>query len=94
MLWRETGYLKRRSLIPEWKNLPHLAKVLGEREKRVFVSLCLRCGRMEHEVVEDMPPFRRKSTLYRDAVRAHRGRGTNFTIVRTLDQADVGENGR
>ena len=88
--WRQTGYLKRRSLIPEWKGLPHLADVLREREKRVFVSFCSTCGRMEHEIVEDRPPFRTKSTLYRDEERRRATYGSNFTIVRKVASTESG----
>lgn len=56
--WRETGYLKRRSLIPEWYGLPDLGKVLSEKKQRVYVEFCVECGRLEHRIVEDKPPFR------------------------------------
>ncbi|MGV3617765.1 MAG: hypothetical protein ACO1SV_20765 [Fimbriimonas sp.] len=73
--WRQTGYLKRRSLIPAWKGLPHLDAVLRKRQARVYVEFCVRCGRMEHRIVEDRPPFRRKNTLYEDELKAMRTAG-------------------
>lgn len=71
-MWRETGYLKRRSLIPEWRGVPELLEVLRLREGRVYVEFCSRCGRMEYRIVDDRPPFRRRNTLHRDALKAAR----------------------
>ena len=64
--WRLTGYLKRRSLIPEWKNLPELSKVLREGRKRVLVSFCHRCGQMEYSLVDRKRPFRQKDKSDRE----------------------------
>jgi hypothetical protein len=72
--WRESGYLKRTSLIPDWKGVPHLNEVLRAREKRVYVEFCAHCGRMDYEIVDRKRPFRRKNNLYRDEQRERRPR--------------------
>jgi|GEM_PF-6735041 len=64
--WRETGYLKRNSLIPEWKRAFHLSGILRAGKKRVYVEFCSHCGRMDYAVVDRKRPFRRKNNLYRD----------------------------
>ncbi|HLK16275.1 MAG TPA: hypothetical protein VKT78_15825 [Fimbriimonadaceae bacterium] len=71
-MWRETGYLKRRSLIPEWRGVSEHTQVPRLRKSRVYVEFCSQCGRMEYRVVDDKPPFRRRNTLHRDALKAMR----------------------
>jgi hypothetical protein len=68
--WRETGYLKPRSRIPDWRGVPELNQVLRDGRQRVYIELCSHCGRMEHRIVENRKPFRVKNTLYRDEMRA------------------------
>ncbi len=55
---RQTGDLKRQSLIPLWEGLPHLRSALLERKYRVYVEFCGSCGLMEYEIVARTPPFR------------------------------------
>ncbi len=64
--WRMTGYLKKGSLIPDWKGLPELTQILKARKKRVYVEFCVECGRMEYRIVDRKRPFRKKNRLYRD----------------------------
>ena len=78
--WRETGYLKRDSLIPQWKGLPQLAQVLRRRKERVYVEFCSKCGRMECRIVGRKPPFRAKNTLYDDEQKAQRRLGKSIRI--------------
>jgi hypothetical protein len=70
--WRETGYLKRTSRIPDWYGVPELRGVLRNGKQRVYVEFCSECGRMEHRLVDDKPPFRRKSLKGRDQQRIQR----------------------
>lgn len=56
--FRHTGFLKRRSRIPEWQCLPELRAVLMGRKHRVYVEFCCTCGQMEHQIVPKKPPFR------------------------------------
>lgn len=72
--FRETGYLKRRSLIPQWEGMPELNTVLLERKLRVYVEFCTSCGHMEHRVVPNTPPFRKRNRLLRDERKAARTR--------------------
>lgn len=81
--WRETGYLKRNSLIPEWYGAPELREALRSSKKRVLIEFCRGCGRMEDRIVEDKPPFRRKSNQYRDYLRSFRGRRYHYTFTVT-----------
>lgn len=67
--WRITGYLKRRSLIPTWYGLPDLRDVLKKREERVYVEFCAGCGRLEHRIVEDKPPFRIRNIAYHEELK-------------------------
>lgn len=63
--WHKTGYLRHRSLIPSWFGLPDLKRTLLDRKARVLVKFCSHCGMVEHEIVPDKPPFRRKSPIAR-----------------------------
>ena len=61
--WRQTGYLTRKSRIPEWMNMAELKEALRDANHRVYVEFCAECGRMEYEVVENKPPFRSENQL-------------------------------
>jgi hypothetical protein len=64
--WRETGYLKRHSRIPEWKQNEEMRVANRDRKKRVYVLFCSQCGEMEFRIVDRKKPFRVKNTLYED----------------------------
>ncbi len=50
--FREIGFLKKNSLIPEWYGLPELRKVLLIGKSRVRVYLCSHCGHLDYEVTK------------------------------------------
>jgi hypothetical protein len=81
--YRQTGYLKRRSLIPEWEGLPHLREVLLARKERVYVEFCSTCGHLEYKIVSRTPPFRQKSEVDRRIEKAARtqARGTGPAVT-------------
>ena len=81
--WRETGYLKRHSFIPDWKHLPELKEVLRRGRQRVYVEFCSKCGRMDYQIVEAKPPFRTKSHLYRDKLRALESGTYRYSLLQT-----------
>lgn len=71
-LWHITGFLKSRSMIPEWYGVPELNIALRERKGRVFVEICTECGRLEHTLVTAGPPFRTRNTPYDVAMKRMR----------------------
>lgn len=71
--FRHTGFLKRRSRIPEWQDLPELRAVLMGRKHRVYVEFCGTCGQMEHQIVPNKPPFRTKPSRCRPPIENESG---------------------